>query len=94
MLLGTELEVCVSSNIWTPNTLAYMCLVGRTVTDDHAVDLAQRYIHAVAREIDDISRRLVVDPWDRANWSQMADWLHERLTQFRRIITEYEPGTD
>ena len=69
-------------------------LGGHNSYDDHAVDLAQRYIHAVAREIDDISRRLVVDPWDRANWSQMADWLHERLTQFRRIITEYEPGTD
>ena len=41
-----------------------------------------------------ISTTLPIDAQNRDNWPQMTDWLHERLTQFRRIIMEYEPGMD
>ena len=30
-----------------------------------------------------------IDAIDRNNWPQMTNWLHERLVDFRRIITEH-----
>lgn len=62
--------------------------------DDEAKGLAQKYKAAVDRELGSRPRFFSMDAWNRDNWTQMADWLHERLTEFRRIIMEYESGMD
>jgi hypothetical protein len=31
---------------------------------------------------------LYVDTRDRQNWTQMADWLHDRLKEYQRVLTE------
>lgn len=57
--------------------------------DADARDLAQRYDASVDRELG--SRRIrhfSMDAWNPDNWPQMADWLHERFIDFRRIIEE------
>ena len=61
--------------------------------DAQTKDLAMEYGTAVTSELGSRNRSLWMDAWDSGNWKQMADWLHERLAQFRRIITEYEPET-
>ena len=43
---------------------------------------------------DHIGTTLSIDTQNRDNWSEMADWLHKRLAQFRRIITEYGSEAD
>ncbi len=62
--------------------------------DAQTKDLAMRYQAAVYSELSSRNRSLQIDSWNRDNWPQMTDWLHERLAQFRRIVTEYEPETD
>ncbi len=62
--------------------------------DVQTKDLAMRYEATVTAEIGNRNRSLWIDSQDRDNWPQMADWLHERLAQFRRIITEHTPETD
>ena len=62
--------------------------------DAQTKDLAMRYQAAVYSELSSRNRSLQIDFWNRDNWPQMTDWLHERLAQFRRIVMEYEPGMD
>ena len=61
--------------------------------DDQTRALAIEYEAAVTKELGSRNRTLQMDAWDRDNWPQMADWLHERLAQFRSIITEHTPET-
>ncbi len=62
--------------------------------DAQTKDLAIKYETAVTSELGNRSRSLIIDTWNRDNWPQMAEWLHDRLGQFRRIITEYGLETD
>jgi hypothetical protein len=62
--------------------------------DAQTKDLAMEYGTAVTSELGSRNRSLWMNAWDSGNWSQMAEWLHDRLGQFRRIITEYGPETD
>ena len=62
--------------------------------DERAIDLASKYKAALDHELGNCSRSLLIDTWNRDNWPQMADWLHERLAEFRRIITEHAVDTD
>ena len=62
--------------------------------DDQTKDLAMEYGAAVTSELGSRNRSLWMNAWDSDNWHQMAEWLHDRLGQFRRIITEYGPETD
>ncbi len=34
---------------------------------------------------------LYVNTRDRQNWPEMSDWLHDRLLEYRRVVTEEEP---
>ncbi len=31
---------------------------------------------------------------ERENWPEMADWLHDRLMEYRRVLTKEEPESD
>ena len=62
--------------------------------DNEAAYLVARYKAALDRELSGRRMSLRIDCWNRDNWSEMADWLHERLAQFRCIIMDYEPGMD
>ena len=62
--------------------------------DNEAAYMVARYKAALDRELSGRRMSLRIDCWNRDNWPQMTDWLHERLTEFRRIIVEYEPRMD
>lgn len=34
---------------------------------------------------------LYMNTRDRQNWPEMSDWLHDRLMEYRRVLTEEEP---
>ena len=57
----------------------------------------KKYVEALQDELGIDSNHNVLnvdDHWDRDNWPRMADWLHDQLVEYRRVITEYEPETD
>ena len=64
--------------------------------DDQAKDLAERYTAAVTRDLGSRNRSFFIDALNPDNidalnpdnWPEMADWLHERLGTFRRILEE------
>ena len=62
--------------------------------DDQATSLAATYKVALDRDLSGDAMSVRFDSWDPGNWPQMADWLHERLAEFRRIITGHAPDTD
>ena len=69
----------------------------RDRSDAQQTDEVQKYVAALQHELglDSNHNGLTIDDhWDRNNWPRMADWLHEQLGEYRRIITEYRSGTD
>ena len=34
---------------------------------------------------------LYMNTRERQNWPEMSDWLHDRLMEYRRVLTEEEP---
>ena len=59
--------------------------------DDQALTLVGKYKVALDRGLSGDAMSVRFDSWDPSNWPEMADWLHERLAEFRRIITEHAP---
>lgn len=59
--------------------------------EQHSVEL-ERYTEVLKSELGLESNTdfLSVDPWNRDNWPEMRDWLHERLGQFRRVIAQFD----
>ena len=35
---------------------------------------------------------LTIESYNRENWPQMVDWLHDKLRQYRRVLTDYSSG--
>jgi hypothetical protein len=57
----------------------------------------EKYVEALQNELGIDSNHNVLnidDRWNRNNWPRMANWLHEQLVEYRRIITEQSPETD
>ena len=66
-------------------------------SDAQQTEEVEKYVEALQNELGINSNHNVLtidDHWDRNNWPRMADWLHEQLGEYRRIITEYGSGTD
>lgn len=59
--------------------------------EQHSIEL-ERYTEVLKSELGLESNTdfLNVDPWNRDNWPEMRDWLHERLGQFRRVVAQFD----
>jgi hypothetical protein len=69
----------------------------RDRSDAQQTEEMEKYVEALQNELGIDSNHNVLnidDRWNRNNWPRMADWLHEQLVEYRRIITEQSPETD
>ena len=65
--------------------------------DAQQTEEMEKYVVALQNELGIESNHSVLnidDHWDRNNWPRMADWLHEQLVEYRRIIAEHAPETE
>jgi hypothetical protein len=69
----------------------------RDRSDAQQTEEMEKYVEALQNELGIDSNHNVLnidDRWNRNNWPRMANWLHEQLVEYRRIITEQSPETD
>ena len=60
--------------------------------DDESLRLVSLYREGLQLNLGDSSESLFIDTNDRDNWPDMIDWLHEKLSDYRRVIDRYSSG--
>jgi hypothetical protein len=60
--------------------------------DVDAARAVSMYKEGLQLNLGDSSESLAIDTNDRDNWPDMIDWLHGKLTEFRRVIDRYSTG--
>ena len=61
--------------------------------DGEARRLVSIYREGLQLNLGNSAESLAIDTNDRDNWPDMIDWLHTRLSEYRRVIERYSSGS-
>ena len=59
----------------------------------NAYRLVSNYREGLQLNLGNSSESLTIDTNDRDNWPDMIDWLHHKLSEYRRVIERYSSGS-